>query len=1005
METQRAGPACSPSLPTGPTFLPFYPPSILSTLHRNPQDPHTMADSFNFFSTRRPKKSQEPLQGEKPKFLLILGALSRILERPGDFQEKIQHVFNVFEQDLGFHLGWIGLLEDNNKVIAGKGGFAPTQETILLNRRTVKPGDLIDLISHHQTLIQIGNLQEDLRCRDWWSYATEWNIQGTIGFPIMHQGKCLGVGILGLTRWGRPLDREAEQGIYLFGNLLGTALTQDTGRAAKQEALNSPLYTLADRLRQPQDADTIFQTVCAEIHERIQPSRTVIYWLDPDQRDFWVRAMVQTIQPQEQTKTQTKRAVPSISLGQRFSLKELYSLHQALKADRLVSIPDCLNDVRGLIGQNYLKRTQLTALMAYPIIYQNELLGYLSVEMCTEPRLWTNEESRLLTALAHLIGVTTMQVRLYEVSKRQALEQTLINQITRDIRDSLDPDQVLRAAVQRLGEHLNVDRCLVLDYNHTPEGPLDILHQYCGTGVIKFTGKFPAPGSAIEKQGLTSSTPVAIDDVETDFRFLSWRKELSMGATRSLLVCGTAYQGQPNGILCLHRCYAPQNWTQEERSIVQAVAEQVGVALGQAVTYHQAKEQALLEHRLNQAARHVRGAGDSKAILHQALVQLTDVLDSAQAVFLRQEPNASVLTLEESFRRPLFRLSFLPQVEPEDPVFSLLERDSLSLENPFVQEVLHYSEPIACSQNDWFQWSLGTAIKSLIAVRVQSAGMILILDDKLRTWSAGERQLFSRLVQETTLAYNQACAFEKLQDLSYQLKQLNEYKSNMVGIASHEMRTPLASMRLYVETILNEPEIDRDLVYELMGGMEKECARLTNLLDDLTTLVNLEASNSAWNFQDVFVESIIQKVVQQAKPTIAEFSTDFSVEKLSSELCLNTDSQKLIDVLHNLIDNACRHTRIGCRVVFKAIPQGQNILFTVEDNGPGIPTDKLNSLFQPFVRVQEVMNHSKGGAGLGLAICKETIVQMGGEITVASEVGKGTVFKVLLPINSSDIKR
>ena len=957
-----------------------------------------MADSFNFFSSRRPKKSQEPPQGEKPKFLLILGALSKILERPGDFQEKIHHVFSVLEQDLGFQLGWIGLLEDNHKVIAGKGGFAPTQSTILLNRRTVKPGDLVDLISNHQSLIQIGNLQEDLRCRDWWPHAKEWNIQGAIGFPITHQGECLGVGILGLTRWGGTLDREAEQGIYRFANLLGAASKQDTSKVAKQEAFTSPLYTLADRLRQPQDADTIFQTVCAEVHERIQPSRTAIYWLDPDNRDFWIRAMAPTVLAQGP-------GLQSVSLGQRFPLKELYSLHQALKADRLVTIPDCVNDMRGLIGQNHLKRTQLTALMAYPIIYQNELLGYLSVEMCTEPRLWTTEEGRLLTALAHLIGVTTTQVRLYEVSKRQALEQTLINQITRDIRDSLDPDQVLRSAVQRLGEHLNIDRCLVLNYSKTSEGPLDILHQYCATGVIRFTGKFPAPANDLEKQGLTSSTPVVIDDVETDFRFLSWRKELSMGATRSLLVCGTAYQGQPNGILCLHRCYAPQNWTKEERSIVQAVAEQVGVALGQAVTYHQAKEQALLEHRLNQAARNVRGAGDSKAILHQALVQLTDLLNSTQAVFLRHEPNASALTLTESFRRPLFRLSLFAQEKTEDPVFSLLERDSLSLENPFIQEVLEDSEPVASGQNDWFQWSLGTSIKSLIAVRVQPIGVILVLDDKPRTWSAVERQLFSRLVQEMTLAYNQACAFEKLQDLSHQLKQLNEYKSNMVGIASHEMRTPLASMRLYVETILNEPECDGNLVRELMSGMEKECARLTNLLDDLTTLVNLEASSSQWNFQNISVDSLIQKVVEQVKLTVAEFCIDFSVENLASELSTNTDGQKLIDVLHNLIDNACRHTYRGCRVIFKVIPQDQNILFTVEDSGPGIPPNKLNSLFLPFVRVQEVMNHSKGGAGLGLAICKETIVQMGGEITVSSEVGRGTTFKVLLPINSSDINR
>lgn len=926
-------------------------------------------------------------QTTAPQSLLsILGELSALLQGATGLTEKQAAFFKVFVDRLGFDLVWLGTTDLRGACVQGQGGVVPTGTDHLLTAcLPIVPGEFIDRAIEQREIFITADFSEDPLAADWWPHARAWGIRGAACFPLTFQGNCLGVCLIGSCRRGMPIASQEEQALRVIGDLVGAAIHQERTlqETVRQDLLATPLLALADRLRQPQQMDPVFQTVVEELHACLAPTRVVIYWLDRDRREFWVRTL-------------TENTPGGPTLGARLSLRDFYPLYQELNKDRTVLIADLSTDGRSLIGQAYARQFGLQALLAHPILCQNELLGYLALEETEAPRDWHPEEYQLVRAMAHLLGVSTIQSRLYELTRRQALEQTLINQITRDIRNTLDPDQVLQSAVERLGTSLAVDRCLVLNFALDRE--LQVLHEYSRSGLDGSTGPAPSLSFEVDRCVLGSTIPLAVDDIETDFYFLSWKDYLRAASVRSMMVCGTAYQGQPNGVLVLQHCHQTHHWTAEEQSVVQAVADQVGIALGQAQLYRRTQEQAEIELRINQISRSIRTAIPAGQVAESSLKELSQVLESPLAALLFCSPTDAIASLRCAYSR-------VDGLElAADTVLPVAGE-------PFLQAVFEATEPVELLLDPVATAGLprllgDQGIRSLLGMRLQAGnrmlGIVLAMSDQLAPWPAGSHQILTRLSGEFALAFSQAEAFEKLQELSQELSQLNEYKNNMVAISSHEMRTPLASIRAYVETMISEPELDTATIQEFMRGTELECIRLTNLLDDLNTLVALEARRTEWEYRLIAVRELVEVTVARMRPLIEKSEVTLRVEsRLPTDFTLHVDAQKVEQVLMQLLENACKHTQPGCQIVFSVAPSGETgdwLEFTVRDDGPGIPAHKLKGLFQPFVRVQEVMNHSRGGAGLGLAICKAIVDQMGGQIEVESEVNQGSLFKVTLPV-------
>jgi len=220
-------------------------------------------------------------------------------------------------------------------------------------------------------------------------------------------------------------------------------------------------------------------------------------------------------------------------------------------------------------------------------------------------------------------------------------------------------------------------------------------------------------------------------------------------------------------------------------------------------------------------------------------------------------------------------------------------------------------------------------------------------------------------------------------------------KTDFVANASHELRTPVASIRAAVET-LNADGLDREMTRRFMSVIARNVERLQNLTEDLMDLNRVESESpdlSVRRFRPDEVFASIRSVFAEAlrqKSVRLEFSNE--VEELE------TDPRWLELVLKNLVDNAVKFVGIGGRIEIRCRHEGDMARLDVEDNGCGIPKADLERVFERFYQVDKSRRVGIGGTGLGLAIVKHAVLGMGGEVSIASEEGRFTRVSFTVPV-------
>ncbi len=217
---------------------------------------------------------------------------------------------------------------------------------------------------------------------------------------------------------------------------------------------------------------------------------------------------------------------------------------------------------------------------------------------------------------------------------------------------------------------------------------------------------------------------------------------------------------------------------------------------------------------------------------------------------------------------------------------------------------------------------------------------------------------------------------------------------NFAADAAHELRTPLANLRVELETALQEPSRVPD---PLLVSLAEEIHRMSRIVTDLLTLAKLDLRQYALRKERVELEPILREVCETWGPIATERRIEVTVRECASGVFVDGDAVALRRVLMNLVENAVKYNRDGGRVDLILRRADGTIVVEVGDTGPGIPADHLPRLFRRFYRVDKARSRETGGAGLGLALCKSFIEAHEGTIAVRSVEGQGTMFTVTLP--------
>ena len=228
------------------------------------------------------------------------------------------------------------------------------------------------------------------------------------------------------------------------------------------------------------------------------------------------------------------------------------------------------------------------------------------------------------------------------------------------------------------------------------------------------------------------------------------------------------------------------------------------------------------------------------------------------------------------------------------------------------------------------------------------------------------------------------------------LKQLERTREDFVANVSHELRTPLSLIKGYVETLLDGARNNPEVAERFLKIIERNAERLDLLIQDLLTISALESGRMQLNLQPVELHLLVEKVLTdlQAKAK----NKNVSLANELAELTASADASRLEQVLANLIDNAVKYGRAqgSVRVGGKKLADGKLEIF-VQDDGPGIPSEALDRVFERFYRVDKARSRDQGGTGLGLSIVKHIVHSHGGEVWAKSELGKGATFFFTLP--------
>ncbi len=415
------------------------------------------------------------------------------------------------------------------------------------------------------------------------------------------------------------------------------------------------------------------------------------------------------------------------------------------------------------------------------------------------------------------------------------------------------------------------------------------------------------------------------------------------------------------------------------------------------------------ERLVNLITSAVRRSLNPDEILKVAVKELGQALQACRCLIYRCKETDTAVTIQHEYLG--------------DGVVSLVgERWNLA-ENPLFQRVVQHQERLYVNDTQadpWLlkeqevmpprsllqQWQIASWLMVPVIHQSRLLGMVEVhLCSSACNWSEDNLELVDAIATQIGIALIQAEAYANLEDLNQQLEALDRTRSNLIAITGHELRTPLSTIQVCLESLASEPDMPPELRQVMLQSALADAERMRNLVQDFLTLSQLESGRVEWHLEPL----PIRECVDLALSSLRIHQLGASLPAITIDVPLDlplvqADGEWLVEVLSKLLDNACKFTDPTGQVQVEAQMNGGNLLeVTVSDTGRGIEPNRLEVVFDRFYQEEGALRRTTGGTGLGLAICRQIITRLGGRIW-AESAGKdqGSQFHITLPIAQTE---
>jgi DICT domain-containing protein/signal transduction histidine kinase len=439
------------------------------------------------------------------------------------------------------------------------------------------------------------------------------------------------------------------------------------------------------------------------------------------------------------------------------------------------------------------------------------------------------------------------------------------------------------------------------------------------------------------------------------------------------------------------------------------------------VTYLQAGQYKLLkayrsiaaqeqkQRLVNSITAAIRRSLNPDEILQVAVQELGLTIHASRCIIYRCKATDAAATIEHEFLRGDDR-----SVEPIAPT----KRQRWPLQdNALFQEVVQQREPVyvtsastdpriinsATLQALGRQFSIGSWLMVPVLYQDRLLGMVELHHVSIsgHEWEKDEVALVEAIATQVGSALMQAEAYANLEDLNQQLEALDRTRANLVAITGHELRTPLSTIQVCLESLATEPDMPAELRQVMLNTALADAERMRKLVQDFLTLSRLESGRVEWHPEPLSLQECIDLALSSLRTRRSEGRLAQVSAQLPEDLPLvRADGEWLVEVLSKLLENACKFTTAEGKVTIRATSNGSPMLeVTVADTGRGITPERLEAVFDRFYQEEGALRRTTGGTGLGLAICRQIVNNWGGEIW-AESAGKdlGSEFHFTVPI-------
>ncbi|MDZ8257216.1 GAF domain-containing protein [Nostoc sp. ChiQUE01b] len=862
---------------------------------------------------------QKPIAAEQQ--ILSLGRVLQSLREEDDVDVLIETTISYLKEEFDYKLIWIALYDRLNHILFGKGGITPDRDMSFLRQRVVlSPGDLLEQVVIEQRPLGVADLQTEIRAAEWRKIAEKFHIQGTIILPIRYKDRCLGLLLLGSERWGYLLTGETKARLMMVLGELGAVLYQNEMYKHQQQTrrTDEPLLELLANLRTLSNLNQRLEVAVQATHKFVSPNRTNVYWFEREGRYFWCRMSNQLVKMDRNSSSQQAAGM---------TVQELSDFYYALAVNQIVSIGDARSSLKSHFTAKLLQRLKVRSLLAAPIIWQKNLVGFLAVES-NEPRIWTDTDKNFVQGVAGLISLVVPTESMESTIKQIQEDAQLTSQVAQGIYNEHDIQVTLHSCAKKVLARLGATRFLLLQYDPEEKNyQFTYQSQPHNRRPLIFTLHTL---KELDGQLLQSSTEaVEIENLDEDLRFFNWRPSLLENNVRSLLVCKCTHEHIPAALLVItHESH--RSWTTLEKELLWAVSQQIGVMVRQWQLHNRTTQQQKTSQAFEQCLRILTQSQNSievekKHLESTALEQIASILGCPLALMLSWAPGESWAEI-------------IPGVI-DNSQFRIFSDVSISIKTEALIQWALATESYLTLKVDNLpsetrKW-LNVPDKSQILVMAlrttavyETTGVVLLVDYQERRWSEQSLSATATLISQLAWWRREKQIIRLLESTTEELRQLNWYKHRRLEeiqrITAHSLKqihdlgipaNELTQMRY--QLLLRQ----LDHTATSMSGMLKlenwqlhiswETMPIASLLKrSLERIENLLKQQKLW----IGVHGLGQPIDEQEAPKNSSLVRGVPTSSAQSAMAIAGDIVKIELVIHELLVTACNRSQTGSRI-------------------------------------------------------------------------------------------